>query len=108
MVEQGFLRLIRKEDGDIIVVVGEGNDRGDITSVSTVQFYTPMSGGGGSSRTWFALVQLMAAMAEDNLDPYQDGRKPDYINVTDQQELVKWGKQCSQAREEYHEDKDSN
>jgi hypothetical protein len=46
MSPTGRLRLLRQEDGDIVVVVIDGD--GDFSSV---EFCTPMSGGGQSSRS---------------------------------------------------------
>lgn len=62
----GFLSLYRQADGDVIVTVGEGREgREGLKSVASVEFCTPGAGGGGSRKTWAALVQLMRAMAED-------------------------------------------
>lgn len=105
MSPAGFLRLFRQDDGDIIVVVGEGDPDGNIVSTSSVEFCTPITGGGGSSRTHRALIDLLVAMAEDNMDKYQDGRKPLFIDDKREQEaIVKWGEELKQVRKEFGDD----
>ncbi len=76
MSPRGYLRIIRQDDGDLIVSVGEGDSSGGFKSFAHVEFCTPFAGGGGSKRTYAALIQLAAAMAEDNLDDSQIGRRP--------------------------------
>tara|TARA_Y100000310_G_scaffold151248_1_gene150817 strand:- start:25 stop:336 length:312 start_codon:yes stop_codon:yes gene_type:complete len=93
MSPNGSLKLFRQDDGDIIVVVIEDKAR----SISAAEFCTPFAGGGGSIRTYAALIQLMGAMAADNLDNSQTGRKPMDVNEDDQKALVEWAKQCRQA-----------
>jgi hypothetical protein len=99
MSPDGFLRLIREDDGDIIICVGGGGENGGIESVTSIQFCTPFSGGGGSSKTYEALIQLMGAMAEDNLDPYQHHRAGDF-NKDGQQAILDWAAQCAEAHKE--------
>mgnify|MGYP007073333980 CR=1 FL=1 len=101
MSPNGFLRLHRQEDGDIVLTIGESDDRGGFKSFSSAEFCTPFSGGGGSSRTYFALIQLMAAIAEDNLDAAQSGRKPPGIDDEEQQRIVEWGRQARKAQEDF-------
>lgn len=73
MSPTGTLRLIWQEDGDIIVVVTRGED--DDFAQASVEFCTPMSGGGNSEHTHAALRYLMAAMAKDELNrkQFRDG-----------------------------------
>lgn len=98
MSPEGFLRLIREDDGDIVITVGTGGERGGVTNVATVEFCTPGAGGGGSSRTWRALIDLMGAMAADNLDPQQQGRCGDLMNES-QQTICDWVAETNKARE---------
>lgn len=97
MSPRGFLRLIRQDDGDVVLTVGQDND-GDFT-YATIEFCTPFGGRGGSRRTYIALVQLAAAMAADNLDQYQAARRPPELNEDEQKAFVEWGKQCRIAAE---------
>lgn len=97
MSPNGFLRLFRQNDGDICLTIGQGQPEGGFESIASVEFCTPMAGGGGSLRTYRALIQLMAAMAADNLDDSQKGRRPPRVDNEDQRKLVEWGEQCSQA-----------
>lgn len=98
MSPEGFLRLIREDDGDIIVTVGTGGQRGGVRSVGSVQFCTPGAGGGGSSRTWRALVDLMGAMAADNLDPQQQKRCGDLTDEEEQQAICNWVAETRKAQ----------
>lgn len=66
MSPDGFLKLIQQEDGDMIVVVAGGRACDGVDRAASVEFCTPMSGGGGSPATYAALVQLAKAMNEDN------------------------------------------
>lgn len=107
MSPDGCLELYRQEDGDIILTIAEGHERGGIKRTAAVEFCTPGAGGGGSSRTWAALVQLMGAMAADNLDAAQSGRRPPgdrlgrlVIDDDEQRRLVEWAAQCRQADDE--------
>jgi len=67
------LRVIREDEGDVIVsvVTGRGlpvltsSDGDQIDGKAEVQFCTPFSGGGHSPKTWAALIALMKAMEED-------------------------------------------
>jgi hypothetical protein len=74
MSPSGRLRLIMETDGDIIVSIAAGDHSGGIKSFADVQFTVPFIGGGGSQRTYRALRELMRAMAQDNADPYAQGR----------------------------------
>ncbi len=73
MSPDGKLRLCVEDDGDVIVQVIEGSDNN--FDAGCVQFCTPFSGGGGSRRTFEALRRLAEAMAMDNADAFQRGRK---------------------------------
>jgi hypothetical protein len=68
MSRRGFLRLVMEDDGDIIVAVGQCDRDGLIDPVARVEFCTCGSGGGGSPETREALIQLMGAIARDNLN----------------------------------------
>ncbi|MGC1583319.1 MAG: hypothetical protein WA766_17675 [Candidatus Acidiferrales bacterium] len=70
----GMLRVQRQQDGDVIVTVVAGDHHGNIESVSTVEFCTPMTGGGQSEKTWEALIALAEAMDEDN-KAYKQNRR---------------------------------
>lgn len=100
MSPQGFLRLMRQGDGDMVLSVGEGGCDGGLEQFATVEFCTPFSGGGGSSRTYAALIQLAAAMAADNLDDLQRNRRPPGLDESEQNAFVEWGKQCLEALNE--------
>lgn len=78
MSPDGRLRLIIQDDGDVIVTVLESDPMGS-GSFASVEFCTPFSGGGGSSRTWDALRELALAMAEDNRDPQQQARCGEFL-----------------------------
>lgn len=91
MSAKGFLRLLKQDDGDIILAIVD--EEGESASV---EFCAPGAGGGGSRRTYGALIQLIAAMAADNLDLREDVRKPLGIDVEEQKWLVQWGKNCAQ------------
>jgi hypothetical protein len=66
----GTLKLIIEPDGDIIIVVKPDPDDPMQSSAFgyTVQFCTIGSGGGRSPRTRKALIELMNAMYQDNLE----------------------------------------
>jgi len=68
MSQRGFLRLIMEDDGDIVIAVGQCDRDGFIDPVASVEFCTCGSGGGGSPETREALIQLMGAIARDNLN----------------------------------------
>ena len=96
----GFLRLIKEDDGDICLAIGSSDLNGGIRSVASIEFCTPGSGGGGSSRTYAALVNLAAAMAADNLDPMQSGRRPEGLTDADQHFFVSWTQRMESVRKE--------
>lgn len=97
MSRRGFMSLIREDDGDIIIAVAE-EDRSGVVRIADVQFCTAGIGGGGSKRTHAALLDLMAAMAADNLDKLQDHRRPDDIDDDVQQQIIDWHDQVQQSR----------
>lgn len=94
MSPDGKMKMILQEDGDIIIVVEQGNGNGGVDRFASVEFCTPFGGGGGSQETYWALVQLMGAMAQDNLEPEWSGRRPEDINPDVQREIVKWADGC--------------
>jgi hypothetical protein len=61
MSQNGHIRLLRQEDGDICVSIidNDGN-------MASVEFCTPMRGGGASPQTLAALDGLALAIQEDN------------------------------------------
>lgn len=76
----GFMRLFRQDDGDIIVSLFRGG-RGGRAKMCDVEFCEPGSGGGRSSHTRKALMALMVAMEKDNeerpiVPPQQFRRTP--------------------------------
>lgn len=95
MSPRGFLRLIKEDDGDIIVAVGEGDPDGTVGYVASVQFCTCGSGGGGSPRTREALIQLMGAIAADNLTPHHRGGE--HLCESEQKVIVQWAADCGKA-----------
>lgn len=100
MSPSGFIRLYRAQDGDICIQVGQGDENGGIERVSCIEICTPFAGGGGSQKTYAALIQLMAAMAADNMDPSQNARRPERVDEDQQKRIIEWGRQCgSVARE---------
>ena len=70
MSPEGTLKLIMEPDGDMIVVVKPDPDDSmqSVVMGCSVQFTFPGAGGGRSPRTRKALVALMDAMYEDNLE----------------------------------------
>lgn len=66
----GTLKVIIEPDGDIIVAVTPDLDDPMQSSIFgyTVQFCTIGSGGGRSPRTRKALIELVNAMYQDNLE----------------------------------------
>lgn len=67
MSPDGKLRIIRQNDGDIIIGIIPGFDK-DIVFGQSVEFCECGSGGGRSPKTRRALIALMKAMEEDNAD----------------------------------------
>jgi hypothetical protein len=66
MSPTGRLVLLKQDDGDMIV--SAINEHGEEVHV---EFCTPMSGGGQSSHTWAALLNLRDAMKKDNAERSQ-------------------------------------
>lgn len=99
MSSRGFLRLMKEDDGDIIISVGECSGDGIVDPVASVQFCTVGSGGGASPRVRAALIQLMGAMAEDNLDPRYGFRAGEHAESAEQQVIATWARECRQERE---------
>lgn len=96
----GFLRIIKEDDGDICLTIGQPDRGGSLSRIASIEFCTPGSGGGGSSRTYAALVNLAAAMAADNLDPTQSGRRPEGLTDADQHFFVSWAQRMEAAHKE--------
>lgn len=67
MSRRGKLRIIRQDDGDIIVAVQSEKD-GMLQPGDSVEFCTIGTGGGRSRHTHAALLELMAAMERDNAE----------------------------------------
>ena len=100
MSPRGWIALMRQDDGDIVVSVAEDDGNGSIRQMASIEICTPFTGGGGSSRTWEALIQLMGAMAADNLDASQNGRRPPAgIYEDEQRRILEWAEQCRQVHE---------
>lgn len=66
MTPRGQLWLHRQEDGDICLMVTQCDYMGEYVSSSSIEFCTPISGGGESEHTWEALIKLFEAMKLDN------------------------------------------
>lgn len=99
MSATGFLRVIKEDDGDICLTICQP-ERDGRHRIASIEFCTPGSGGGGSSRTYAALVNLAAAMAADNLDPTQSGRRPEGLTDADQHFFVLWAQRMESVRRE--------
>lgn len=67
MSRRGRLRLIQQDDGDIIVAVQSEQD-GLLQPGDSVEFCTGFGGGGRSPKTHAALLALMEAIKQDNID----------------------------------------
>lgn len=59
------LEVLREDDGDLIVSIMGVHDR--FSPTHAIQFCVPGTGGGTSPKTWRALLDLQAAMYDDNL-----------------------------------------
>lgn len=94
----GFLRLMLDDDGDIIVTVAQCYDSGVISRVASVEFCAVGSGGGKSPRLRRALIDLMGAMAEDNLDQSLSVRASKNTEEHEQEAIVGWVRECNRAR----------
>ena len=70
----GRLHLMRDGDGDVIVSVQPQTDGGLVGNGANIEFCTIGNGGGGSPRTFAALLNLMEAMKLDNEDSNSSGR----------------------------------
>lgn len=64
MSPTGRLQIMRQFDGDIILTCIDDNGH-----MASVEFTTPMAGGGQSENTWKAIIALFDAMKEDNKRP---------------------------------------
>ena len=65
MSPDGILRVQRQSDGDVVITI-LSSDRKNGFGIASVEFCGPMTGGGSSENTWKALLQLAAAMDDDN------------------------------------------
>ena len=68
MSPRGHLRIMRDNSGDIIVECLSDSGDGMIDGMASVEFCTGAGGGGKSPKTFKALLNLMQAMKEDNVD----------------------------------------
>jgi hypothetical protein len=75
MTPTGRLRLLRQDDGDVIVIIIP--DAESHRPMVSVEFCTPFAGGGQSEHTWEALGALMAAMERDEKERSQNQRRAD-------------------------------
>lgn len=75
MSPSGRLQMIKDQDGDIHIMVLEGNHQGDIKNSAGIEFCTAFIGGGGSPETFKALNALMIAMQKDNDNPRSRARR---------------------------------
>ena len=73
MSPRGHMNLVLDGDGDVCISVKTGDQEGRITEWGHVEFCTGL-GGGGSPRTYRALLNLMQAMDDDNQDPNRQHR----------------------------------
>ena len=73
MSPRGHMNLVLDGDGDVCISVKTGDQDGRITEWGHVEFCTGL-GGGGSPRTYRALLNLMQAMDDDNQDPNRQHR----------------------------------
>lgn len=64
MSPTGRLQIMRQFDGDIILTCIDDNGH-----MASVEFTTPIAGGGQSENTWKAIIALFDAMKEDNKRP---------------------------------------
>lgn len=87
MSPDGTLRLFIQDDGDVVVTVNQHvNELGQTELRSASVEFCTYSGGGGSTNTHRALRQLAVAMAKDNEDPGQAGRRGEFPGT----ELLSW------------------
>ena len=71
MSPRGRLRLLREEDGDVIICIIPDPEAHPNQPMMSVEFCTS---GGGSPRTHAALLNLLEAMEQDNRDYHCHGR----------------------------------
>ena len=72
MSNKGTLNIILQEDGDVIVSVLGDDGTGNFRS-ATIEFCMPFSGGGRSTHTRKALIDLIYAIEKDNKEkPIED------------------------------------
>jgi len=67
MSSRGLLRLIKQEDGDIIIAI-QSMENGLLQIGDSVEFCSGFAGGGRSPNTMNALNALMEAMRLDNIE----------------------------------------
>ncbi|WP_415913282.1 hypothetical protein [Neptuniibacter sp. QD37_11] len=69
MSPRGQLNIFRSDDGDIHVTVYQDDGNGGVGAGSSVEFCSPLGGGGGKSpRTMKALIELARAIELDNAE----------------------------------------
>lgn len=68
MSPDGHLTIARDGCGDLIVAVYQGDQDGGIEEMASVEFCTPIIGGGQSPNVVKALQELAIAMQKDNLE----------------------------------------
>lgn len=73
----GSLLLFKQEDGDWIIRI-VGRNLADNLVTCSIEFCTPMMGGGASPKTWEALEKLAQAMMEDNAAPARFGMRAEH------------------------------
>lgn len=75
------LEILREADGDVIVSIMGVHEK--FSADRAIQFCVPSSGGGTSPKTWRALLDLQAAMVDDNAGRPQPVPPPpsEYITV---------------------------
>ena len=98
MSVRSSLTLMRQQDGDFVLTIAEYSENGDeLESLASVEFCTPFTGGGGSSNTHRALIELFGAMALDNLDDSQAHRRPEGCDMTEQRLIRNWVNQVNEC-----------
>lgn len=97
MSARGFLQLHKQDDGDVVITIVEDDASTRRGVMASCEF---CSSGGGSRRTLEALYRLMGAMAADNLDEMQMGRRPLGLSPEEQKQIVDWVKRLGDSRKE--------
>lgn len=82
---RGSLLLFKQEDGDWIIRIIGRNLADDLVTCS-IEFCTPMMGGGSSPKTWEALEVLAQAMMEDDSSPRLFGLRAEHQALAGKEE----------------------